>query len=129
MGTTPAPWFTGVIVSGLQRLAAMRLPSTPLDGDLRLAAAVWIAALWARRAWDAERDAPRLEAAFLALASMARRWPAPAELLDYLPPRPQPPALPPPPPGPAALAHLAALKARFATAAPARPRAHPETGS
>jgi hypothetical protein len=33
------------------------------------------------------------------------------------------------PPGPAAQAHLAALKARFATTAPARPRAHPETGS
>ena len=128
MGTTPAPWFTSVIVSGLQRLAAMRLPATPLDGDLRLAAAVWIAALWARRAWDAERDAPRLEAAFLALASHARRWPAPAELLDQLPAKSPPKALPPPPPGPAAQAHLAALKARIATVPPPRPRPRRETG-
>ena len=109
MGTTPAPWFTGVIVSGLQRLAAMRLPSTPLDGDLRLAAAVWIAALWARREWEAERDAPRLEAAFLALASVARRWPAPAELIDHLPPKPTPRALPAPR-ARAGLRHLTAIK-------------------
>ncbi len=107
----------------------MSLPATPTDSALKLAGAVWVETLWARRAWDTERDAPRLEAAFLALAGHARRWPAPAELLDYLPPRPQPPALPPPPPGPAAQAHLAALKARFATTAPPQPRAHPETGS
>ncbi len=109
MGTTPAPWFTSVIVSGLQRLAAMRLPATPLDGDLRLAAAVWIAALWARRAWDADRDAPRLEAAFLALAGHARRWPGPAELIDHLPPKATPRALPAPR-ARAGLRHLTAIK-------------------
>ncbi len=107
----------------------MSLPATPTDSALKLAGAVWVETLWARRSWYQDTDPQRLSIAFTALAGHARRWPAPAELLDYLPPRPQPPALPPPPPGPAALAHLAALKARFAPTAPARPRAHPETGS
>lgn len=126
--SAPAPWFTDVIISGLQRLAAMRLPNTPLDGELKLAGAVWIDSLWFRRCWHPDPDARRLRQAFLALNGAVRRWPAPADLLDYLPPRPQPPALPPPLPGPAAQAHLAALKARIATTPP-RPRAHPKTSS
>ena len=109
MGTTPAPWFTSVIVSGLQRLAAMRLPSTPLDGDLRLAAAVWIAALWARREWEAERDAPRLEAPSWPWPA----WPAagrrPPNSSTHLPPKPIPRALPAPR-ARAGLRHLTAIK-------------------
>jgi hypothetical protein len=96
--STPAPWFTDVIVSGLQRLAAMRLPSTPYDGELKLAASVWIDSLWCRRDWHPDPDASRLRHAFTALAGYARRWPAPADLLDQLPAKSPPKALPPDPP-------------------------------
>ena len=123
----PHPWFTTAIITGIQKLAAMSLPATPTDSALKLAGAVWVETLWARRSWYPDTDPRRLSIAFTALAGHARRWPSPADLLDHLPPRPQPPALPPPP-GPAAQAHLAALKARIATAPPGR-RAHPGSGT
>ena len=78
----PDPWFSAVIAEGLQRLAAMHLVGTPTDAGLDLACAVWIDTLWYRRAWHPDPDAGRLRRAFAALSGSARRWPAPAELLD-----------------------------------------------
>ena len=114
----PAPedWFSRVIAEGLQRLAAMRLPSHPQAAELELACAVWIDTLWYRRAWHQDPDAGRLHRAFLALAGSARRWPAPAELLDHLPARPQPLALPKPDRTPVGQAHLAVMKRLIARA-------------
>ena len=112
----PDPWFSRVIAEGLQRLAAMHLVGTPTDAGLDLACAVWIDTLWYRRAWHQDPDAARLRRAFAALSGSARRWPAPAELLDHLPARPQPLALPKPDRTPVGQAHLAVMKRLIARA-------------
>ncbi len=112
----PDPWFSRVIAEGLQRLAAMHLVGTPTDAGLDLACAVWIDTLWYRRAWQPDPDAARLRRAFAALSGSARRWPAPAELLDHLPAKPQPLALPPPDRTPVGQAHLAVMKRLIARA-------------
>ena len=114
--TVPEPWFSRVIAEGLQRLAAMHLAAAPTAAGLDLACAVWIDTLWHRRAWHEDPDAARLRQAFTALAGHARRWPAPADLLDHLPSRPQLPALPRPQPTRTGAAHLSAMKALIAKA-------------
>ncbi len=114
--SVPEQWFSAVIAEGLQRLAAMRLPSAPADEGLELACAVWIDTLWHRRRWHEDSDPDRLRQAFTALAGSARRWPTPADLIDHLPARPQLPALPRPPPTRIGAAHLAAMKALIAKA-------------
>ena len=114
--SVPDKWFSAVIADGLQRLAAMRLASTPADEGLELACAVWIDTLWNHRAWHEDPDATRLRQAFTALASDARRWPAPADLLDHLPAKPQRPALPKPDRALVGQAHLAAMKDLIAKA-------------
>ncbi len=114
--SVPDKWFSAVIAEGLQRLAAMRLASTPADEGLELACAVWIDTLWHRRAWHEDPDATRLRQAFTALAGHARRWPAPADLLDQLPAKPQRPALPKPDRAPVGQAHLAIMKRLIARA-------------
>ena len=114
--SVPEKWFSTIIADGLQRLAAMRLASTPADAGLELACAVWIDTLWNRRAWREATDPDRLRQAFTALAGSARRWPAPADLLDHLPARPQLPALPRPGPTRTGAAHLSAMKALIAQA-------------
>lgn len=112
----PDPWFSSVIAAGLQRLAVMRLHNHPQDAELELACAVWIDTLWYRRDWHQDPDAARLRQAFAALTGSARRWPAPAELLDHLPARPQRPALPQPDRTPVGQAHLAVMKRLIARA-------------
>lgn len=123
----PDPWFSAVIAAGLQRLAAMHLVGTPTDAGLDLACAVWIDTLWYRRAWHPDPDAARLRRAFLALAASARRWPAPAELLDHLPAKPQPPALPAPPRGRTGAAHLQVMKDLIARATKTLPGTTPRS--
>ena len=125
----PAPedWFSRVIAEGLQRLAAMRLPSHPQAAELELACAVWIDTLWYRRAWHQDPDAARLHRAFLALAGSARRWPAPAELLDHLPARSQPVVLPAPPRGRTGAAHLQVMKDLIARATKSLPGTTPRS--
>jgi len=114
-----------VIAEGLQRLAAMHLVGTPTDAGLDLACAVWIDTLWYRRAWHPDPDAARLRRAFAALACSARRWPAPAELLDHLPAKPQPLALPQPDRTPVGQAHLAVMKRLIARALKPLPGTRP----
>ena len=123
----PDPWFSAVIAEGLQRLAAMHLVGTPTDAGLDLACAVWIDTLWYRRAWQPDPDAARLRRAFAALSGSARRWPAPAELLDHLPAKPQPPALPAPPRGRTGAAHLQAMKDLIARATKTLPGTTPRS--
>ena len=114
--SAPETWFSSLIAEGLQRLAVMRLLNSPQDAELELACAVWIDTLWYRRAWHQDPDAARLRRAFAALAGSARRWPAPAELLDHLPAKPQPLALPQPDRTPVGQAHLAVMKRLIARA-------------
>lgn len=49
-------------------------------------AQAWLEAITDGKAWDRGRDADRIAAGFRTLARIARRWPAPAEFLEVLPP-------------------------------------------
>lgn len=46
----------------------------------------WLDAITDGRSWDEGRDTPRVAQAFRTLARTVRRWPAPAEFLEALPP-------------------------------------------
>ena len=80
-------------MTGLQKLACLSLDRTPAAEILTGTAQAWIEALTDGRAWDEERDAARVRRAFVTLARTCRRWPAPAEFVDALPPAPTPLAL------------------------------------
>lgn len=106
----PDPWFQQAIATGLQRMAAVALPATPQGEALSLACAVWIDALWQRRAWHQDPDAARISRAFADLAASARRWPGPVDLIDHLPAKLQPRALPAPPRHRTGQGHLTAMR-------------------
>lgn len=92
----PELWFIDAIKDGLKALVSLRLDGTPAIDLLPTTRDIWIAALWRDRAWiDSDRE--RLHRAFVSLASVATRWPAPAELKARLPSRLSPTALPRPP--------------------------------
>ena len=95
MGSAAAPWFAEAIKDGLKALVSLRLDGTPALDLLPTTRDIWIAALWAGRAW-VESDAERLHQAFVALARDATRWPAPADLRARLPARGARAALPAP---------------------------------
>jgi len=56
-------------------------------------AQAWVEAITDGRSWDRQRDAGRVRTAFLTLARTIRRWPAPVEFLEALPPVAAPLAL------------------------------------
>ncbi len=49
----------------------------------------WTDAITDGKAWDEVLDAPRFRRAFVTLSKIVRRWPAPAEFLEAMPPREQ----------------------------------------
>ncbi|WP_205957717.1 hypothetical protein [Pseudoxanthomonas winnipegensis] len=49
----------------------------------------WTDAITDGKAWDEQLDAPRFRRAFVTLSKIVKRWPAPAEFLEALPPREQ----------------------------------------
>jgi hypothetical protein len=82
------------VVTGLQKLLALRMPGTPAAGALQATAAVWIEALEnANIAWDENLDTRRIEAAFASLIRHCEQWPQPAHFFHRLPARTYPPAL------------------------------------
>jgi hypothetical protein len=87
------PWFLNEILTGLQKLYTLSLDRTPAADVLPGTARAWVEALTHGRAWDQQRDTPRLRAAFSRLLAEAERWPAPRELLTMLPEVPRAPAL------------------------------------
>lgn len=94
----PAQWFRNEIFTGLAKLLVLRLPGAPWEEEAEYTQQTWIEVLWeAPIGWEAERDTTRLRAAFARLARQAERWPAPRQLLDLLPDRPQQARLPKPP--------------------------------
>lgn len=123
-----ADWIADVTVSGLQRLYALRLDGAPAADVLAGTAAVWIEIVTERaQRWPDGQGRARLEAAFRVLSGAARRWPAPAELWDHLPPVQQPPALPAPRDRAAARAQIARIRviAGLASAGVTHPDAVP----
>lgn len=94
-------WLVAEVAEGVQRLLVLRLEGCPSADTVQAVALAWADALWLRAGrWSAQEDAPRLRQAFRALAAHATRWPAPADLWEHLPPRPEPPRLELPPPTP-----------------------------
>lgn len=45
----------------------------------------WVESLTDGRAWDQQRDTPRIRSAFLAIAKGRRTWPAPVDFIEALP--------------------------------------------
>ncbi|MEX0732864.1 MAG: hypothetical protein WED00_05785 [Aquisalimonadaceae bacterium] len=90
-------WFRAEVGEGVQRLVAIALPSGPGLDSFKLTAQAWAEALWdAPVDWREELDRPRLRAAFKRACRECHRWPAPRQVLDLLPSRPEPPKLPAP---------------------------------
>lgn len=48
-------------------------------------ALAWEEALWPGRAWNEERDTPRIQQAFKNLVKQCRQWPVPAQFFDVFP--------------------------------------------
>lgn len=71
---------------GLSKLLCLRLPGCPASDMVEGTVAAWIDALTFNRAWDQERDAPRIRYAFRVLGSSASEWPVPADLMRSMPP-------------------------------------------
>lgn len=94
-------WLVAEVAEGVQRLLVLRLEGCPSADTVQAVALAWADAIWIRAGrWTPEQDAPRLRQAFRALAAHATRWPAPAQLWEHLPSRPEPPRLERPPPTP-----------------------------
>lgn len=91
-------WFHNQVIDGMQMLVALALPGTPPAETVALTAQAWVGALWAARAWEAERDGWRINSAFQSMAVRVDRWPAPQRLLVELPIAAEPAALPAPRP-------------------------------
>lgn len=49
-------------------------------------AAAWVEGITAGRAWEEERDVPRIRRAFVLLITTASHWPTPARFIEVLPP-------------------------------------------
>jgi hypothetical protein len=111
----PPDWFDRAITDAVMALYVLRLDGTPAAAAIDACCEIWVRALWQQRAhaWQPE-DADRIVRAALDLAATARRWPAPADLLDrYRAHRPDQLALPAPPPTPEQRAHTAATIRRL----------------
>lgn len=70
----------------MQKMFCLSLDRTPAAEMLPGTAQTWLEAITDGKAWDEGRDADRIAAGFRTLARIARRWPAPAEFLDVVPP-------------------------------------------
>lgn len=82
-------WFSTGIRQGLQMLVVLSLRGTPQPDTMEFTAEVWEGAVWDKQAmWDKDADAKRIRAGFALLAQTVDRWPAPKNLLDAMPPRP-----------------------------------------
>ncbi|TXF11907.1 hypothetical protein [Pelomicrobium methylotrophicum] len=92
-------WLVAEVAAGLQRLLVLRLDGCPPADAVEAVALAWADALMVRGGgWQEALDAPRIREAFRRLAAHAMRWPAPAEIWQHMPARPEPPKLPAPPP-------------------------------
>lgn len=92
-----ADWLQVEIVTGLQKLFALRLPGTPPEDAIVGTAEVWLEAVRSTRIeWDQSLDTPRVRRAFASLFRLCDRWPVPKLFIDNLGSRAPPKALPAP---------------------------------
>lgn len=103
-------WFRRTVADGLKVLVALSLANEPALDLMPATKQLWIHLLWRHGAW-VEADAERILEGFTRLATRIDRWPAPRQLLDTLPRRPQAKALEAQPASrEEALAHLAEMR-------------------
>lgn len=91
-------WINNEVSDGLSALVALRLKNGPsLDQKtIEALADVWVLA-FSQRVSDEGLDAPRIRAAFAKILPIVAEWPAPKQVIDLMPARPQLQALPLPP--------------------------------
>lgn len=83
------------VITGLQKLAVLRMPGTPAQDTLKATAVVWIEALEKKPVmWDEALDTWRVAAAFTKLVETSDRWPLPYRFFELLPSRKPAMALP-----------------------------------
>jgi hypothetical protein len=89
-------WMKREVVEGLQALLALRLTGSPAADMVVLTANIWEQAFLRRLGKSAieEVDAPRIREAFLVNFPKLKEWPAPADIIESMPPRPKRQALP-----------------------------------
>jgi len=87
-------WLRVAIISGLQKLLALRLIGTPPEDAIVGTATVWLEAMEnAPIRWHEQLDQARVQRAFKTLFRICDHWPAPRLFLDNLGNRDPPLAL------------------------------------
>lgn len=91
-------WLKREIVNGLQALIALRLNGAPAADMVVLTAEIWQLAFERKLGSHAceQVDAPRIREGFEAQFPKLREWPAPADIIETMPPRPPRATLPEP---------------------------------
>lgn len=90
-------WLENSVIEGLQMLLTLRLRNAPASDTIDAVVDVWVALFAARPiGWDEQRDTPRLHQAFAKVGGKLDYWPAPANVLEAMPPPPIQPLLRPP---------------------------------
>lgn len=104
-------WLGEIVKFHMERLRLLNLEASPPAVAMGEVTRIWAEIIAERGRFEQDVDAPRLHAAFFALAAHATRWPAPAQLWEHLPKRPEPPKLqaPPTPPSDEERAKIRAL--------------------
>ena len=91
-------WLRDEVLTGLQKLLALRLVGTPPEDAIAGTAQVWIEAMDRPGIeWIERLDRPRVQRAFRALFATCERWPVPKLFIAHLGNRDPPKALAEPP--------------------------------
>lgn len=94
-------WLEVRVIEGLQTLLTLRLRNAPPADTIDAVVEVWLAVFMSRNvAWLEDRDAQRIQSAFLTIAGTVDFWPAPVQVFDVMPRPPEPMKLAAPRPGP-----------------------------
>ncbi len=88
-------WVRRAVGDGLEALIALRLKNAPAEDTMEFIADIWLRA-FRQRAFIQELDEPRIRAAFDRIFGRIREWPAPLDVIELMPSRPERVKLPPP---------------------------------
>lgn len=78
-------WTLRELGTGLKKLLCLRLDGCPAEDAVGGTLLGWYEAIASRWA-DEETDAPRVQEGFRVLMRTCKHWPAPAELVEAMPP-------------------------------------------
>lgn len=93
-----ADWIRAEIANGLQALLSLRLKNTPAEDMIELTADIWVQAFLHRLGTSTIEciDGPRIREGFRRIFGQIREWPAPIDVIERMPARPEREQLPPP---------------------------------